>query len=81
MPWLPSTAVRRRYVGLHNPDKPISAMTLDRWVKRGLIPSLVYIGGRKYWSSEQLEAHDQARLAVSQPSAPRMIDATNEEAA
>ena len=74
MPWLPSTAVRRRYVGLHNPDKPISAMTLDRWVKRGLLPSPVYIGGRRYWSSEQLDAHDQARLAISQPTARQMLD-------
>jgi hypothetical protein len=49
-------------------------MTLDRWVKRGLLPSPIYIGGRRYWSSEQLDAHDQARLAVSQPSARQMLD-------
>ena len=49
-------------------------MTLDRWVKRGLLPPPVYIGGRRYWSSDQLDAHDQARLAVSQPTARQMID-------
>ncbi len=68
MAWLPSTAVRERYRGLK--QNKISFRTLDRWVERGFLPPPVYIGGRRYWSSEQLEAHDAARLEVANPSLP-----------
>jgi hypothetical protein len=64
MAWLPSSAVRERYRGL-KPNSKISFRTLDRWVERGLLPPPVYFGGRKYWASEQLDAHDQARPAVA----------------
>lgn len=74
MPWLPSTAVRGRYRGLFNSNKPISPMTLDRWVKRGLLPPPVYIGGRRYWDSGQLDAYDEARRAVAQPTARQILD-------
>jgi hypothetical protein len=64
MPWLPSDAVRARYGGLNGKSK-ISYMTLTRWVERGLLPPPTYIGGRKYWSSEQLDEHDRLRAAVA----------------
>lgn len=49
-------------------------MTLDRWVKRGLLPPPVYIGGRRYWDSGQLDAYDEARRAVAQPTARQILD-------
>jgi predicted DNA-binding transcriptional regulator AlpA len=72
MTWLNSSAVRERYRGAHN--QPISLRTLHHWVTRGRIPRPVKIGPRNYWASEQLDAHDQARTAVSQPSARQMLD-------
>jgi hypothetical protein len=63
MTWLPSTAVRERYRGLK--QNKISFRTLDRWVERGLLPPPVYIGGHKYWASEQLDAYDAARLPTA----------------
>jgi len=62
MAWLPSSLVRERYRGL-KPNSKISFRTLDRWVERGLLPPPVYFGGRKYWSSEQLDQRDAARAA------------------
>lgn len=64
MTWLPSSAVRERYRGIKH-DK-ISFRTIDRWVERGILPKPVRIGTRRYWSSEQLDQYDQARLAVAQ---------------
>ena len=70
--WLSSSAVRERYRGPLN--QPISLRTLHHWVTRGRIPRPVKIGPRNFWSSEQLEAHEQARLAVAQPSARQLMD-------
>jgi DNA-binding transcriptional MerR regulator len=66
MSWLDSAAVCERY--------NISTRTLSRWTDQGLLPAPVYFNRRKYWSREQLETRDKARLAVSQPTARQMID-------
>ena len=66
MSWLNSAAVCQRY--------QIGSRTLYRWVAHGVLPEPVYMRGRKYWPVEQLDACDQARMAVSQPSARQMID-------
>ena len=55
--WLPAKAVSKRY--------DISERTVDRWVETQILPTPVYIRGRRYWSSEQLDQRDEARLAVA----------------
>jgi predicted DNA-binding transcriptional regulator AlpA len=50
----------------------ISDRTVDRWLQSGVLPKPLYIQGHRYWSSEQLDERDKARLAAGRP---------NEEAA
>ena len=45
--WLPAKGVCNRY--------DISERTIDRWVETQILPTPVYIRGRRYWSSEQLD--------------------------
>lgn len=66
MTWLNSAAVCERY--------NISPRTLYRWTDLGLLPDPVQFNKRKFWSREQLDACDRARLAVAQPSARQMLD-------
>jgi hypothetical protein len=40
--WLPAKAVSKRY--------DISERTVDRWVETQILPTPVYIRGRRYWS-------------------------------
>ena len=56
--WLPAKGVCNRY--------DISERTIDRWVETQILPTPVYIRGRRYWSSEQLDQRDEARLNVAQ---------------
>ena len=56
--WLPAKGVCNRY--------GISERTLDRWVETKNLPTPVFIRGRRYWPVEQLDQHDEARLAVAQ---------------
>ena len=56
--WLPAKGVCNRY--------DISERTIDRWVETQILPTPVYIRGRRYWSSEQLDERDEARLTVAQ---------------
>ena len=55
--WLPAKGVCNRY--------DISERTIDRWVETQILPTPVDIRGRRYWSSEQLDQRDEARLAVA----------------
>ena len=50
--WLPAKGVCNRY--------DISERTIDRWVETQILPTPVYIRGRRYWSSEQLDQRDEA---------------------
>jgi DNA-binding transcriptional MerR regulator len=69
MTWLNSAAVCERY--------NISPRTLYRWTAQCLLPEPVRFNSRKFWSVEQLDKLDQARLAVSQPTAREMLDSNN----
>jgi hypothetical protein len=55
--WLPVQGICKRY--------DIKERSVDRWVKAKILPDPVYIRGRRYWSSEQLDQRDEARLAVT----------------
>ncbi len=45
----------------------ISDRTVDRWLQTGVLPKPIYIQGQRYWSSEQLDERDKARLAAGRP--------------
>ena len=44
----------------------ISDRTVDRWVEAGELPKPMYIQGRRYWSAESLDKHDEARQAATE---------------
>ena len=46
-PLINSNAVRARLGG-------VSAMTLHRWIARGILPAPVYINGRRYWRTADI---------------------------
>jgi predicted site-specific integrase-resolvase len=40
----------------------VAVRTINRWVAAGALPPPVRIQGRDYFSEQQLDAHDAARL-------------------
>jgi hypothetical protein len=61
---IPIQAVRRRYG-----DRSIR--TIDRWVKKRILPEPEYINGLRYWDESELDRCDAAR----QPTARALLDA------
>ena len=53
--FLRSPQVLRRY--------KITKMTLWRWLRGEKFPKPTYIGGRRYWKAEALDAWDAAKAA------------------
>ena len=61
----PKTAVATRYT--------VSTKTVDRWVKRGILPPpALAINNRKYWDEAALDERDRGRAAeqARQPATP-----------
>ena len=54
--WLSTSDVAntRRKTRKHPPLFNISEVTLWRWVKRGSFPEPKYIGGKAFWSAEEV---------------------------
>lgn len=50
--FLPTKRVRARYG-----EK--SEKTIERWIKRGILPAPDWINGRRYWRRSVLEKHER----------------------